>query len=747
MYCEACGAANEPTAEQCFACQQPFIDEHIEGVESTQAPAANDGDNRDAALDSRLAAGSLLQDRYKIVQEVGTGGFGSVYRASDTLFGNRMVAIKEIRLQGLKPNEVIDATDTFNREASILSELRHPNLPRIYDSFTAPEHWYLVMDFIDGETLETYLDKIGGRLLPDEVLEIGIQLCTVLDYLHTRQTPVIFRDLKPTNIMITTYKQVYLIDFGAARYFKPGRSRDTIAFGSPGYASPEQYGKAQTTARSDIYSLGATLHEALTGKDPGETPFKFSFTPRIAGVTIPPDLEDLILRMVEMDASKRPASAKAVKEELQRISMQHLRRLYPLPGPMPSSPIYQPPFAQGQPPPAAWATSAPSVRQAQMQLGLPPTPAAPKRNVTRRAVTTMILLGIAGAALVENSRWLWSQPVEPYAPPQAMQTYSLSQQGTFNGHNANVTSLAWSDQINVVASGSKDGTVKVWNPFSYETYTTHTLSHAQVNGVAWSPGGSYVAATSSDKTHPVAIWSNSGHTNADPATYSGSGAMSALAWSPSDSMLATGGEDAVVRMLEQDGLALKHTGSYVGHKGQVQSLAWSNDANYFASASADKTVRVWATAKRDATTIRDAKYIFAGHTGSVYAVEWMSTVGTDSIISGGADKTIQIWDAFSGAILQTYQMPSVVCAIAWSASNGFFAAGLADGSLYLYQAFEPEPLYIFQGNGTAEGNGTAIHSLAWSPDGTALVSGSDDGSAAVWHLDQTQRYMHHGHWH
>jgi eukaryotic-like serine/threonine-protein kinase len=240
MYCEACGAANEPTAEQCFACQQSFIDEHDEGVEdvkSAQTPITKDEDNRDSA---RLAPGTLLEGRYKIVQEVGTGGFGSVYRANDTLSSNRMVAIKEIRLQGLKPNEVIDATDTFNREASILSELRHPNLPRIYDSFTAPEHWYLVMDFIDGQTLETYLDKIGGRLLPDEVLEIGIQLCTVLDYLHTRQTPVIFRDLKPTNIMITAYKQVYLIDFGAARYFKPGRNRDTIAFGSPGYASPEQ---------------------------------------------------------------------------------------------------------------------------------------------------------------------------------------------------------------------------------------------------------------------------------------------------------------------------------------------------------------------------------------------------------------------------------------------------------------------------------------------------------------------------
>lgn len=743
MYCEACGAANEPTAEQCFACQQAFIDENIEGVESAQAPTANDGDNRDAALDSRLAAGSLLQERYKIVQEVGTGGFGSVYRASDTLFGNRMVAIKEIRLQGLKPNEVIDATDTFNREASILSELRHPNLPRIYDSFTAPEHWYLVMDFIDGETLETYLDKIGGRLLPDEVLEIGIQLCTVLDYLHSRQTPVIFRDLKPTNIMMTAYKQVYLIDFGAARYFKPGRSRDTIAFGSPGYASPEQYGKAQTTARSDIYSLGATLHEVLTGKDPGETPFKFSFSPRMAGVTIPPDLEDLILRMVEMDASKRPASAKAVKEELQRISMQHLRRLYPLPGPMPSSAIYQPPYTQGQPPPASWATSAPSVRQAQMQLGLPPTPTAPKRNITRRALTTMILLGIAGAALVENSRWIWSQPADPYAPAQAMQTYSLSQQGTFNGHKESVTSLAWSDKMSLVASSSKDGTVKVWNPFSYETYATHTLSHAQVNGVTWSPGGSYVAATSSNKVHPVAVWGNSGQTDAAPTTYSGPalGAMNAIAWAPYYSMLATGGEDAVVRILEQDGSALKHTVSYVGHKGQVQSLAWSNDAYYLASASADKTVRVWATAKRDAATIRDAKYTFEGHMGSVYAVEWMSTVGTNSIISGGADKTIHIWDAFSDEILQTYKMLSAVRAIAWSASNGFFAAGLTDGSLYLYQPFEPEPLYIFQGNGTA------IRSLAWSPDGTALVSGSDNGSATVWHLEQMQRHMHHGHWH
>ncbi len=739
MYCDACGAANEPMAEQCFACQQTFVEENIEGVESAQSPAANDIENSETATDSRLAPGTLLEGRYKIVQEVGTGGFGSVYRAIDTLVANRHVAIKEIRLQGLKPNEVIDATDTFNREANILSELKHPNLPRIYDSFTAPEHWYLVMDFITGETLETYLDKTGGRLLADEVLEIGIQLCTVLDYLHTRQTPVIFRDLKPTNIMITAYKQVYLIDFGAARYFKPGRTKDTIAFGSPGYAAPEQYGRSQTTARSDIYSLGATLHEALTGKDPGETPFKFTFT-QGTGATIPADLEDLILRMVEMDASKRPASAKVVKEELQRISMHHLRRLYALPGPTPS---YSAPFAQGQPPPAAWATSAPSVRQAQMQLGLPPTPAPPpRRGISRRAVTTMILLSIAGVAIVENSRWMWTQPDDQYGPmPQPMPTYGLSEQGTFNAHNDSVTSLSWSDQIGLVASGSKDGTVRVWNPFAYDTYTTHTIGRAQVNGVTWSPGGSYVAATSSDKMHPVDIWGDSGQADASPTTYSGSSAMNAIAWSPSDSMLATGGEDHIVRIIEPDNLTLKHTASYIGHTGQVQSLAWSADASYLVSASADTTVRVWATNKRGAATIRDAKYIFKGHSGSVYAVTWVSTVGTDAVISGGADKTIQMWDAFSGEILQKYQMPAPVRTIAWSPANGFFAAGLEDGSIYIYQAFEPEPLYFLSGNGVA------IRSLAWSPDGTGLVTGGDDWTVRIWQLEQKQEYMHRRHWH
>jgi len=141
---------------------------------------------------------------------------------------------------GLNPQELNEAVDAFKHEAVLLAGLMHQHLPRIYDHFTDGGRWYLVMDFIEGETLEDHLSKAnGGRLSYEEVLQIGIQLCTVLDYLHTRQPPIIFRDLKPVNVMLTTDGHLYLIDFGIARHFKPGKTKDTTALGAVGYSPPE----------------------------------------------------------------------------------------------------------------------------------------------------------------------------------------------------------------------------------------------------------------------------------------------------------------------------------------------------------------------------------------------------------------------------------------------------------------------------------------------------------------------------
>src|SRR5205807_3094800 len=262
---------------------------------------------------------TLFRNRYFIMRKVGAGGFGSVYKARDIQSEDRLVALKEVSLLGLHPQAMIEATTAFQREVSVLSQLDHPNLPRVYEHFQTPGQWYLVMDFIAGETLEQYQSKTpDGRLLLSEVLAMGIQLCIVLDYLHSHQPPIVFRDLKPANIMRIPTGQLYLIDFGIARYFKPGQAKDTVALGSLGYAAPEQYGKAQTTPRADIYSLGAVLHQLLTTSDPSEAPFRFtplrpnngpqrrsdpgSLTTGVVEVLVN-ELEILITNMLAMDVN------------------------------------------------------------------------------------------------------------------------------------------------------------------------------------------------------------------------------------------------------------------------------------------------------------------------------------------------------------------------------------------------------------------------------------------------------------
>src|SRR6266481_994565 len=291
-YCNNCGAAYQGQAERCFVCEAPL-----------HAPSRE----------------LLLKGRYRILFLVGQGGFGAVYKVEDTQSGNRPLAMKEINLSALTAQEAIEATGAFNSEVHLLSDLTHPNLTRIYDHFTGREHWYLVMDYIEGETLEQHLKRTrSGRLPLREVLDIGIQLCAVLDYLHTREPSIIFRDLKPANVMRTSAGHLYLIDFGIARHFKPGQPRDTIPLGSPGYAAPEQYGRAQTTPRADIYSLGALLHQLLTGNNPAQNPFRFERSP-LQGLSIPRRLQSLVLQMVDMDVNNRPSSMVIVKQELEQI--------------------------------------------------------------------------------------------------------------------------------------------------------------------------------------------------------------------------------------------------------------------------------------------------------------------------------------------------------------------------------------------------------------------------------------------
>ena len=311
LSCNNCGAANQPQAAYCRSCGSS-----LQAVKPTLYNSAT----------GRLLANVTLKQRYHIIAPVGKGGMGAVYKAEDTLLGNRPVALKEMSQSGLSPQEQKEAADAFRQEALMLARLQHPNLPNIFDHFDENGRWYLAMSFIEGETLEEYLGHAqGGKLPLEEVLQIGTQLCSVLGYLHNRQPAIIFRDLKPANIMRTSDGHIYLIDFGIARHFKPGQAKDTAYYGSMGYAPPEQYGKAQTTARSDIYSLGATLYQLVSGHDPSSSPFRFPLLQSLVP-SAPAGLATLLTQMLELDEDKRPASVLLVKQELQVLTSSPVQK-------------------------------------------------------------------------------------------------------------------------------------------------------------------------------------------------------------------------------------------------------------------------------------------------------------------------------------------------------------------------------------------------------------------------------------
>ncbi len=242
---------------------------------------------------------------------------GAVYLAEDQRLPTRW-AIKEMKRDGLSAEDLEHASELFRTEARLLSELRHRNLPRIVDFFETGGKLYLVMDFIEGETLETRVERDGPISLPFAT-DLCLQISDVLDYLHTRPSPVIFRDFKPANVMLTPQNEVKLVDFGIARIFRQDQATDTRALGTPGYAAPEQYGQGQSGPRTDLYAFGATLHYALSGRDPTAEPFVF---PPLVEFRqdLPTELISLLETCLSLQAAGRPESAFAVKRELERLA-------------------------------------------------------------------------------------------------------------------------------------------------------------------------------------------------------------------------------------------------------------------------------------------------------------------------------------------------------------------------------------------------------------------------------------------
>src|ERR1017187_7885841 len=220
-----------------------------------------------------LEPGTVLQGRYAIERLLGGGGMGMVYLARDQRLANRPCAIKEMVDHFIDQAQRIEANEYFAREADTLAQLKHQAIAAITDRFELANRHYLVMEYVQGRNLEEELAARGEPLPEGLVIDIARQLCDVLAYLHGLEPPMIYRDMKPSNVMLTPKGRVVLVDFGIARLFKAARKGTMI--GTLGFAPPEQY-KGEIDPRSDIYSLAATMHYMLTARDPEKFP-PFSF--------------------------------------------------------------------------------------------------------------------------------------------------------------------------------------------------------------------------------------------------------------------------------------------------------------------------------------------------------------------------------------------------------------------------------------------------------------------------------------
>jgi serine/threonine protein kinase len=269
-----------------------------------------------------LPEGAKVHERYTVERVLGRGGMSVVYLVSDLRLPGSLWALKEMGAH-LPADLAAVVMTQFRTEAAILSHLSHSRLPSVIDFFDSGGKSYLILEYLQGQTLAALQAESPTPFSQERVQKWAFELCDVLQYLHSQNPPVIFRDIKPDNIIVDSEDHLKLIDFGIARLFAPGKAQDTIVIGTPGFAAPEQYGRGQTDERSDIYSLGATLYCLATGRNPQERPFSFSI-PSSINPAVTPRIDTVIMTCLDLDPMRRYQSIEAVRKALLGESTQML---------------------------------------------------------------------------------------------------------------------------------------------------------------------------------------------------------------------------------------------------------------------------------------------------------------------------------------------------------------------------------------------------------------------------------------
>jgi WD40 repeat protein/predicted Ser/Thr protein kinase len=689
----------------------------------------------------------LLQDRYRVKHLLGEGGYGKTYEVDDR--GTSKI-LKVLLLNDPK------AVALFQQEARVLSQVHHPGIPGIepdgyftfYPNNTHQPLHCLVMEKIEGINLEQWLRQEDNQSLSQaETLTWLKQLVEILDRVH--QQLYFHRDIKPSNILLTPDGQLVLIDFGSARevsqayLVKVDQEQDVRRMTSPGYTPIEQ-AKGKAVPQSDFFALGRTFVYLLTGK----SPYDFPEDPRTGELLwqhqapqVSKSVTDLIDDLMAPFPDKRPHNAQVI---LQRIAV--IDR------------TWQPPQLPEQT--SEFTNSLVGLqlqswmrhhRSSTKRLKKLATKAAKPRNIFL-ASGVLASLGVAAVLMYVDLTPVLNQspialssdrvsPPSPAAKPSPTQDASAPAAiaetddamitSIDSGTSSGINTIAISPDGKAIASGSRDGMVKLWS-FSENTSATvapvgRTLGEDMygANVVAFSPDGKTLASGSNNNV--IRIWDI--ETGQLLHTLKGHSAwVSDLIFSPDGKTLISSSFDRTIKVwnLSEDTQTQPvETRTLVGHTSGISAIALSPDGKTLVSGSLDNTIRIW-----DLHT-GEIRYTLKGNTNRVFAL----AISSDGKIlaSGNGDGTIELWNVTTGQHTKTYQAHADwVRSLAISPDGTILASGSGsqDNAIKLWNLNSGKLL------GTLKGHSDDVRSLAFSPDNTKLVSGSFDNTIKIWQMPQ-----------
>lgn len=633
----------------------------------------------------------LLSDR---------SGFGYVYEAFESNVPKLLKVLKEIH------NDNIKAVELFEQEARVLGQLHHPGIPKIDESgcfefcptSNGPLLHCIVMEKIDGPNLREWMTQQGNHSI-NTVLALNwlTQLVSILHLVH--QHSYFHRDIKPENIMLRASGDLVLVDFGAARemtctYFARLEEAEGVTrVSSTGYTPPEQE-RGRAVPQSDFYALGCTMMFLLTGQRPMEPGIYDALTNQFRwrqyAPQVPPALADLVDQLTAARAIDRPQNTQTLLQQLSKITASlsagpQATGPQGANSPMQASPAQTESAVVTEPPKSMPLYTAvqdgTNLQNGSQNNGQPNSQGKGDRTAAqpaKRPMPWLMAAGLAGLCIIGAAVYRWqTTPAPIQSSPQAPAYGPLT---TFKGHSGKINDLALSLDQTLLASGSDDQTVKLWDLQSGEERRSLPRHRDRVQAVAFSPDGKLVV--------------------------SGSGSGEVLVW------------DAAT------GTLLKNL---TGHRSAINDLTVSSDGNVLGSASADNTIRLWDLARGELLDVLE------GHQSYVNAIAF--TPDGKTLISGAADRTVRIWMLDTGQSTALAQHETYINDVAVAPDGNLLATAGADDEIVLWNLATQLP------SGRLTGHTGYVNALKISPDGKTLISSSADSTIKAWNLeDRTLLY-------